>query len=589
MNELYNEPWGITYKKGDLIGQMYEVCDVLGVGGFGVVYLVYSREIKSVLALKTYRDEYLEDAERRERFRKEAQVWIDLGRHPYLVRVYFVVEISGRLFIGMEYIARDELGRNSLEAYLRGNPPKLTQNLKWGIQFCHGIEYAYSKGIRAHRDIKPANIMIGQGKVLKISDFGLAGVIGTSKAISGIKLGIRKDRVGLSCQTIEGTGFGTPTHMPPEQFTNALACDQRSDIYSFGIVLFQMATGGKLPFPPTLPKNDSEEEARRFWLEMYRLHSEAPIPKLNSPLSPIIHRCLKKELGKRYQSFKELRLDLEHLLRQETGETFHPPVLTELTCWEWCNKGVSLRSIGRFDEAVICYDKALEIDPRFAGAWSNKGADLGRLGHFHDAILCINKALEIDPRSKSAWLDKGASFVHLGRFDQAIICFDKALEIDSLHPIAWRGKGTALNGLGRFDEAIVCFEKALEIDPRYVDAWIDKGVSLANIGQFDAEIKCYDKAIAIDPRSALAWSNKGLALLKLNQFCECIVCFDKAIEIDRNHAFDYYLRALAQEGIGRREDAVRSYQQFIGLAPSQSQYGVQIEEARQRLQDLEAK
>src|SRR4030042_2252514 len=184
------------YKKGDFIGQKYEVFDVLGEGGFGIVYLVYSHETKSAYALKTFRDEYIEDIKTRERFRKEAQVWIDLERHPYIVRASFVDEISGRLFIATEYIAPDEQGLNSLDGYLSHQPPDLAQSLRWAIQFCYGIEYAYSKGIKAHRDIKPENIMVGQDKSVKISDFGLAGVIGESKTISGIKVDIRQTQVG---------------------------------------------------------------------------------------------------------------------------------------------------------------------------------------------------------------------------------------------------------------------------------------------------------------------------------------------------------------------------------------------------------
>ena len=165
------------FKKGDFIGQKYEVFDVLGEGGFGIVYLVYSHETKSAYALKTFRDEYIEDIKTRERFRKEAQVWIDLERHPYLVRASFVDEISGRLYIAMEHIASDEPGMNTLDGFLRRRPPDLAQSLRWAIQFCHGMEYAYSKGVKAHRDIKPANIMIDQNKTVKIADFGLAGVL----------------------------------------------------------------------------------------------------------------------------------------------------------------------------------------------------------------------------------------------------------------------------------------------------------------------------------------------------------------------------------------------------------------------------
>jgi serine/threonine protein kinase len=107
---------GAAYKKGDVIGQKYEVYGVLGAGGFGIVYLVYSRETKDIYALKTFRDEFLADAQTRERFRKEAQVWVDLERHPYLVRAHLVDEVAGRLFVVMEHVAPDESGLNSFES-----------------------------------------------------------------------------------------------------------------------------------------------------------------------------------------------------------------------------------------------------------------------------------------------------------------------------------------------------------------------------------------------------------------------------------------------------------------------------------------
>src|SRR5664280_1457557 len=121
------------YKKGDFIGFNYEVDGILGQGGFGVVYLVHSREAGEVYALKTFKDEYLANQEVRMRFHKEASVWVELGSHPYLVNAYSVDEISGRLYIGMEYIAPNEQGLNSLEGYLQWQQPDLAQSLRWAI------------------------------------------------------------------------------------------------------------------------------------------------------------------------------------------------------------------------------------------------------------------------------------------------------------------------------------------------------------------------------------------------------------------------------------------------------------------------
>ncbi|HTO93156.1 MAG TPA: serine/threonine-protein kinase, partial [Bacteroidota bacterium] len=257
---------GAVYKKGDLIGATYRVLGVLGLGGFSVVYLVFSRDTRSVYALKTLRDEYLEDRETRDQFRKEAKVWVDLERNPYVVRAYFIEELAGRLYIGMEYIEPDEEGLNSLEGCLSRRPPELQQTLRWSIQFCHGMEHAHACGIRCHRDVKPANIMITREGVVKITDFGFADVIDRSRARAATDPLMRRRRPAT-----EFSGFGTPMYMPPEQFQNAARCDQRSDIYSFGVVLYQMASRGRFPYETKLKARDMHKSAATVWREMHRL------------------------------------------------------------------------------------------------------------------------------------------------------------------------------------------------------------------------------------------------------------------------------------------------------------------------------
>jgi tetratricopeptide (TPR) repeat protein len=614
---------GAAYKRGDFIGQMYEVYGVLGAGGFGIVYLVYSHETKYVYALKTFRDEYLADVHTRELFCREANVWVDLERHPYLVRAHWVDEVGGRLFIVMEFIAPDEHGLNTLEGYLRQRPPDLGQSLRWGIQFCHGMEYAYSKGIRCHRDIKPANIMIDQGKIVRITDFGLAGVLGVARAVSGIKLNTQQGAVGLSGQTMAGTGFGTPEYMPPEQFIDAASCDERSDIYSFGVVLFQMVSGGRLPYAASPRTFDA-------W---FRVHSEAAIPVLQSPLSPIVTRCLQKGQDTRYGSFRELRANLEALLEQASGEVVVQPIPRVLESWEWSNrgknlkvlgrldeaercshkaieidprnasawgnrgnvldrlrrydeaircydealrlnpgdafcwnnKGISLRSTGRYAEALACYGKALEIDPKYAVAWGNKGTCLGFLGRHEEAIRCYDSAVTLDPGLAGAWGNKGASLLSLGKYTTAIDCIDHALRFDPVNVVYWCNKATCLEELGRPDDAIACWSRAIELDPASVQARFDKGLALKRLRRYDEAISCFDKALELDQRQAPVWYTKGLCLDILGRYEEAICAFDKALGIDPQDAMAWHAKALAQEKLGRKVDAVESHRQFIEL------------------------
>jgi serine/threonine protein kinase len=430
---------GAVYKKGDFIGKTYEVFGVLGLGGFSVVYLVYSHETETAYALKTLRDQFLEDQETREQFRKEAKVWVDLERHPYVVTANFIDELAGRLYIGMEYIAPNEDGLNSLEGYLHHQPPDLTQSLRWGIQFCQGMEYAFSRGIRCHRDVKPGNIMITTDKIVKITDFGFADVIDVSRAKGGFDFLSRRRR-GVT----DHSGFGTPMYMPPEQFQNAARCDVRSDIYSFGVVLYQLASHGRLPFDAQLRSKGIENDPLLIWREMHRMHTEAVVAPLASPLFPVIQRCLQKEPSRRYQTFKDLRVDLDALLRRQTGEVVVPQKTRELEAWElynkvielepgnadaWNNKGVCLRKQGRLQEALACYEQSIRARRHNASAWSNKGNILYTMGRYTEAIVSLNKAISIDPLNESAWLNKALVEERLGLRQEAATSFQKFIDL----------------------------------------------------------------------------------------------------------------------------------------------------------------
>jgi tetratricopeptide (TPR) repeat protein len=551
-NNFYRKP----YKKGDFIGQDYEVSDVLGIGGFGIVYLVYSHGMKEVFAMKTFRDEFFEDPLAKKRFKKEAEIWINLDRHPYIARAHFINEISSRLFIVMEYIAPDELGLNTLQDYLDQKPPNFAQSLHWSIQFCYGMEYAYAKGIKAHRDIKPSNILISRDETVKIADFGLAGVIGSSRLVSGIKLDIQQNKVGFSLQTIDGNGFGTPTHMPPEQFINAAGCDERSDIYSFGIVLYQMATGGKLPFLAQFPKDNSEEESIRFWQDMYTLHRKTPVPRIDSRLFPIIFRCLEKDPSYRYFTFKELRKDLEKLLKQQTGEVIKMPEQKELEAWELSNKGASLTVLKRYDEALICLDHALSINPQNA--------------LIQDAHI---------------WYNKGTIYYELGNIDEALSCYDEALRINPHDISILLNLGSALHRLNRFKEAIGCYDRALKINPNYALAWANKGQSFERLGLNNEAIQSYDNALKINPRDARILANKGSNLVILKLFDEAITCSKEAIKINPNEAYAWLNKGLSEEKLGKRKDAIISFKNFLQLAPKE--FSSLFNDIQRRLESLE--
>lgn len=518
---------------GDKIDNRFQIYQILE-GGMGIVYICYDYKSKMPFALKTCQERFLLSKQAQEIFKKEALLWTELERFPYIVRANWVEKLEGRLFIVLEYIVPDGEGRNTLTHYLKN----LTYSdiLKFSIQFCYGMEHAYSRGIDSHRDIKPDNIMITSDKTAKITDFGLA------KVFSEIEF--KKDngpgdgRTGLSIFINKGKRVcGTLPWMSPEQFDGF--ADQRSDIYSFGIVMYQMAARGMLPF-----KGNNLHEYEN-------LHKYGEITFFSHPLFAIIKKCLEKEPDKRFQNFAYIRENLQDFLIKETGEKIKPLLNVELDAWELSNKGIALSNLGKYDEAISCIDRALEINPNLAETWMNKGITLGTIGKYDNAISCIDKALKINVKLPSAWHNKGLVLYDLKRYEEAISCYDNALEINPTDALAWNNKGLALVALGRYDEAISCYDKALEISPNLFEAWTNVGLTLVDFGRYDEAILCFDKALEVNPGEAKAWSNKGAALIILNRYNEAISCIDKALEINPAFPQAHQLKQLILQSTGR--------------------------------------
>ncbi|MBE9143844.1 CHAT domain-containing protein [Planktothrix mougeotii] len=197
----------------------------------------------------------------------------------------------------------------------------------------------------------------------------------------------------------------------------------------------------------------------------------------------------------------------------------------------WNNRGVDLADLGRFEEAIDCYNKALKFKPDGYEAWLNRGAILcDRLGKYQEAIYSFEKALEFKPDLHEAWHNRGVALKHLGRFKEAINSYKKALEFKPDYHEAWFGRGIALAELGRLEEAIDSHDKALEFKPDYHEAWYSRGNALRDLGRLEEAIDSYDKALEFKPDLHEAWCNRGTALYKLGRFEEAINSYDKALE-----------------------------------------------------------
>ena len=555
-------------QRGDFIGDMFQVIEILGEGGFGIVYLARSLASNDIVALKTLRGELLRDAKTRALFEKEARIWMELGTHPNLVRARWVDEVGGRLYIAMEYVQGGAGRANGLEGHLEKGPIPTVRALLWAIQFCRGMEYAISKGIRCHRDIKPANILIGSDGVVKISDFGIAGLALVPDAPAPTNLAPASNASGDDLQrTVVGTVFGTPTHMSPEQFVDAASCDERSDIYSFGVVLHQMASGGRLPFrPPPPPLSMAGQVGAYYWHAFRTLHTSVAAAPLHSPLAEVVARSLEKKREDRYQSFAALRADLEALYEKASGEKAPVQAEGNETATDWNGKGMSFATLNRWTEALDCYDKAIALEPDAAALHSNRGNALRHLGRATESLASYDHAIALDPLYAAAFENKALLYAHAQRNDEALACVERAIALDPTRADAWGVKGVLLGRLGQTREEIAAYEAALRIDPRNVPAWFNKANSLSTVNRVLA-IQCVDQALACDPAYVAGWDLKGTLLSELGRGAEAVACHREAVKLNPGDGRLHYNLGNSWSSIERLQEARDSYEAATRLSP----------------------
>ena len=557
-----------AYQRGDFIGDLFQVIETLGEGGFGIVYLARSLASNDIVALKTLRGELLRDAKTRAMFEKEARIWMDLGAHPNLVRAKWIDEVGGRLYIAMEYVQAGAGRPNSLEGHLEKGPIPPDKALLWAIQFCRGMEYAVSKGIRCHRDIKPANILIGGDSVVKISDFGIAGLALVPEAPGAAgNAALAPDAGSDPGKTAVGTVFGTPTHMSPEQFVDAASCDERSDIYSFGVVLYQMASGGRLPFRPAPPPPEMFAQAGAwFWHAFRVLHTSVTEGPLDSPLAAIVTRALKKKREDRYPNFAALRADLEALYAKAKGDAAPSPSGSKETATDWNAKGMSFATLDRWTEALDCYEKALALEPGAAALHSNRGNALRHLGRAEESLASYDRAIALDPLYAAAFENKALLYAHAQRNQEALACVERSIALDPTKADPHVIRGVLLGRLGRGQEEIEAYQAAIALDPRNVDAWFNQANALSTVNRVLA-IQCVDNALSCDPAYVAGWDLKGTLLSELGRGPEAVACHQEAVKLNPRDGRLRYNLGNSWSSIERFDEAREAYEAATRLAP----------------------
>jgi serine/threonine protein kinase len=413
-------------EKTKSIGGEYKVLEQFG-GAMGHVYLVEKQGIEFPFVLKSYQDikPELEDL-----FFTEVKNWTSFGVHQNIVKTLFAEKFDGKIFVAAEYVEGNENGENRLTNFIGKNLP-LHLIIKWAIQFSYGMNHCLGKGMIAHSDIKPDNILIDKDLNLKITDFGLS------------KSYLNEEKVG----------GGTPLYYSPEQIFRPHNIDHRSDIYSFGIVLYQLIAKGAYPYVMSSP-------------DIRQVHLREPIKKINHPLFEVCKKCLEKDLSNRYQQFQELFKDLDKIAKSEGIEIPKQIITRDDKLEELYILSRSLSAIGDNKGALEAIEQYLDYQPEHYSAWTQKGRLEFEFGNLQNALEATKKAVYLYQYSSTALNNLGAIYLEFDNNADAKTCLLRAVEIDPDNSGALMNLANALVETGDFNESALSILRCFEITPQ---------------------------------------------------------------------------------------------------------------------------
>lgn len=184
---------------------------------------------------------------------------------------------------------------------------------------------------------------------------------------------------------------------------------------------------------------------------------------------------------------------------------------------QYCNEGFDFLEREKYSEALVSFDKAINLNPNYEKGWYGRGTALGFLEKFEEALAPLDKAVTINPDFAKAWNNRGLVLDNLKQYEEALASYDKAIAINPDFPLTWINHGYVQGNLGQFNEALQDFDKAIAIDPEDTLAWSNRGWVLIRLGRFEESIAACDKAIKLDPNEPNSWINRGIARRELER------------------------------------------------------------------------
>jgi tetratricopeptide (TPR) repeat protein len=582
------------YAVGDVINCFFRVESILG-GGMGVVYIcrVLPEETAEPIrvAVKSFPKDLYWGSGAAERFALEAQLWISLLPHPCIVRAETVMRLGGIFHLWLEYVE----GGN-LRSRLRGTPIEETETLRMALEFCEGMRFLFETAGVIHRDIKPENILLTRSGRIRITDFGIA------KSLSGAALP-REGRIGHEAVASEvNTGdqiLGTPAYMSPEQFAAAHTLSPASDVYSFGIVLYEMITGHR----PLNASSVAEWYGRHLFGQAL---SPSAVGNTPAALSAIVLKCLEKKPEKRFRDFVDLGAALEEYCHATRRAGLAPPkpsvqeLEARMSPMLWFRRACALDVMGRHDDAFACFQRSLVVTPAPLGANAAYGGALARRGRHSEALAFYEKEAAQHPAGIS-FTQLATAYLDVARPNDALAASRKSVTVDG--PVIgedtlvrWREHAKLARKVGAqadyknaierikellsrdpFDDVTAVISTTIEfirLDdwaaattfhimsierfPQEAMSWYNFGVSLHKAGDHENAVDAYSRALNLDPHLPWALLARGLLYAIHNDPDTARTDWERALQVDPDHTVSKLVRIVEKEGWEK--------QQILGVA-----------------------